>query len=127
MTRAEALNRLRSHRASLHAMGIEHVAIFGSTARDEATPTSDLDLFVTFQRDVRLGWDYLDLDERIGIALRRDRSGERHCQRQGEEGGQAAAGERHGEACALCRAQVKDVARSHGRRRRAQHPPRSVR
>ncbi|WP_298808571.1 nucleotidyltransferase domain-containing protein [uncultured Sphingomonas sp.] len=69
MTRAEALNRLRSHRASLHAMGIEHVAIFGSTARDEATPTSDLDLFVTFRRDVQLGWDYLDLDERIGQLL----------------------------------------------------------
>ena len=50
-------------------MGIEHVAIFGSTARDEATPTSDLDLFVTFRRGVRLGWDYVDLDERIGQLL----------------------------------------------------------
>ncbi|NTS64632.1 nucleotidyltransferase domain-containing protein [Sphingomonas sp. HHU CXW] len=50
-------------------MGIEHVAIFGSTARDEATATSDLDLFVTFRHDVRLGWDYVDLDERIGQLL----------------------------------------------------------
>ena len=50
-------------------MGIEHVAIFGSTARNEATPTSDLDLFVTFRRGVRLGWDYVDLDERIGQLL----------------------------------------------------------
>ncbi|WP_242095959.1 nucleotidyltransferase domain-containing protein [Sphingomonas sp. CROZ-RG-20F-R02-07] len=69
MTRAEALKRLRDHRQDLYAMGIEHVAIFGSTARDEATPSSDLDLAVTLRADMRLGWDYFDLDQRVGQLL----------------------------------------------------------
>jgi len=50
-------------------MGIEHVAIFGSTARDQSTSTSDLDLAVTLRSDMRLGWDYFDLDERVGKLL----------------------------------------------------------
>jgi predicted nucleotidyltransferase len=69
VTRAEALAKLRTHRDDLRAMGIQHVAIFGSTARDEATPTSDLDLAVTLRPDMHLGWDYFDLDERIGKLL----------------------------------------------------------
>ncbi|MBB4155471.1 hypothetical protein GGQ80_003394 [Sphingomonas jinjuensis] len=69
MTRAEALAKLRTHRDQLYAMGIEHVAIFGSTARDEAAPNSDLDLAVTLRSDMRLGWDYFDLDERVGKLL----------------------------------------------------------
>ena len=69
MTRAEALAKLRTHREQLYAMGIEHVAIFGSTARDEATPASDLDLAITLRADMRLGWDYFDLDERVSKLL----------------------------------------------------------
>lgn len=69
MTRAEALRRLRDHRDQLFAMGIAHVAIFGSTARDEATAASDLDLAVVLRPDMRLGWTYFDLDERVGRLL----------------------------------------------------------
>jgi hypothetical protein len=69
MTRAEALAKLRAHRDQLYQMGIEHVAIFGSTARDEAANASDLDLAITLRADVRLGWDYFDLDERVGKLL----------------------------------------------------------
>jgi uncharacterized protein len=69
MNRAEALAKLRSHREQLFAMGIAHVAIFGSTARDEASESSDLDLAVTLRPDMRLGWDYFDLDERVGALL----------------------------------------------------------
>ncbi len=69
MTRAEALERLRAHRADLHAMGIEHVAIFGSTARDEAGAGSDVDLAIRLRPGVRLGWDYFSLDERVAALL----------------------------------------------------------
>lgn len=69
MTRAEALRRLRTHRADLHAMGIEHVAIFGSTAREEAGARSDLDLVVKLRSDMRLGWDFFTLDDRVGALL----------------------------------------------------------
>ncbi len=44
MLRTEAVARLRTHQAMLYAMGIEHVSLFGSTARDEAHEDSDLDL-----------------------------------------------------------------------------------
>jgi len=69
MLRIEAVARLRAHRAVLYAMGIEHVALFGSTARDEARPDSDLDLAVKLRPDVRLGWDFFTLDERVATLL----------------------------------------------------------
>jgi uncharacterized protein len=69
MTRTEALECLRAHQADLRAMGIDHVAIFGSTARGEAGARSDLDLAVKLRSDVRLGWDYFTLDDRVGALL----------------------------------------------------------
>ena len=46
MTRAEALARLRALRPELEALGLRHVWLFGSVARDEAGPDSDVDLLV---------------------------------------------------------------------------------
>jgi uncharacterized protein len=69
MTRSEALARLKTHRTQLHAMGIAHAAIFGSTARDDARDNSDLDLAIRLRPDMRLGWDYFTLDERVGALL----------------------------------------------------------
>jgi hypothetical protein len=43
MARAEAIGRLGVHEAELTAMGVEHLVLFGSTARDEAGPDSDLE------------------------------------------------------------------------------------
>ena len=42
---------LREHRAELDAMGVRSLSIFGSVARDEAGPESDVDLLVEFD-----GW-----------------------------------------------------------------------
>lgn len=50
-------------------MGVEHVSIFGSVARDEATETSDLDLAIRLRQGVRLGWDYATLPERIATLM----------------------------------------------------------
>ena len=50
-------------------MGIEHAAIFGLTARDVASAESDLDLAIQLRPDMRLGWDYFTLDERVGELL----------------------------------------------------------
>ncbi|WP_375397806.1 nucleotidyltransferase family protein [uncultured Sphingomonas sp.] len=69
MKRSEALERLRSHRGDLQEMGIEHVSVFGSVARDQATPSSDLDLAIRLRADVRLGWDYATLPERIAALI----------------------------------------------------------
>ena len=48
MRRDEALRILREHTAKLHGMGIRSLSLFGSVARDEAGPESDVDVLVEF-------------------------------------------------------------------------------
>ena len=45
MHRQAALITLRDHEAEFHQLGVEHLYLFGSTARDEARADSDVDLF----------------------------------------------------------------------------------
>ena len=54
MKRREVLDKLAAHRAELHEMGVESVAVFGSVARDEADDTSNVDLLVTFNCEIGL-------------------------------------------------------------------------
>ena len=51
MTRDEVLALLRKHKGELKArFGIEEMALFGSFARNEATPESDVDLAILKMR-----------------------------------------------------------------------------
>lgn len=45
MERAAVIATLRAHKAELKRLGVEHLYLFGSTARDEPTSNSDVDLF----------------------------------------------------------------------------------
>lgn len=54
MRRDEALTILSSHRQELKARRVRSLAIFGSTARDEARPDSDVDVLVELERPVGL-------------------------------------------------------------------------
>jgi uncharacterized protein len=62
MKRDRILTILKQHRATLKELGVRSLALFGSAARDEARPDSDVDLLVeleppyTFDRymDVKL-------------------------------------------------------------------------
>jgi uncharacterized protein len=45
MERDAAITKLRAHEAELRQLGVEHLYLFGSTARGEAREDSDLDLF----------------------------------------------------------------------------------
>ncbi len=45
---------MKRHRADLHQRGVKSLAVFGSLARGEATPDSDIDLLVEFNRPVGL-------------------------------------------------------------------------
>jgi uncharacterized protein len=45
MQRDEAIAKLKEHEAELRQLGIEHLYLFGSTARGEARADSDVDLF----------------------------------------------------------------------------------
>lgn len=46
MKREEVLRRLRAHRERLSALGVRHLYLYGSVAREEAGAESDVDLFV---------------------------------------------------------------------------------
>jgi predicted nucleotidyltransferase len=43
--RDAAIAELKAHEAELKKLGVEHLFLFGSTARGEARPNSDVDLF----------------------------------------------------------------------------------
>jgi len=45
MERTFVIDTLRAHEADLHGIGVAHLFLFGSVARDEARPDSDVDLF----------------------------------------------------------------------------------
>lgn len=59
MDKDAVIAKLREHEAELRAAGAEHVSLFGSVARGDATADSDLDVLVTFSEPViQSGWGY---------------------------------------------------------------------
>ena len=48
ITRDEVVKRLRDHADILERFGVRALSLFGSVVRDEARPTSDIDLMVDF-------------------------------------------------------------------------------
>ena len=50
MKRDEAISRLQEHEADLKRLGVEHLYLFGSTARGEAEEDSDVDLFFDYEK-----------------------------------------------------------------------------
>jgi predicted nucleotidyltransferase len=50
MERDEAMRTLQQHEADLRRLGVEHLYMFGSTARGEANNDSDVDLFFDYQK-----------------------------------------------------------------------------
>lgn len=54
MRRDEALQILKSHKQELIKFDVKSLAIFGSVARDEAGPESDVDILVEFAKPVGL-------------------------------------------------------------------------
>jgi uncharacterized protein len=66
----EVLAILRAHFPELQTMGVRRLALFGSVARGEAHPDSDVDLLVDFEPP--LGFDrYMDVKFRLEALLRR--------------------------------------------------------
>lgn len=63
MDRAEAIARLKSHEAELRRLGVEHLYLFGSTARGEARARSDVDLFFDHAEGALGLYDLVDVRE----------------------------------------------------------------
>jgi uncharacterized protein len=70
MDRAEIIRLLSEHRLELRQMGVRSLALFGSAARDELLPDSDIDLLAdleppyTYDRYVRVKFFIEDLFHR---------------------------------------------------------------
>ncbi len=54
MTGQDAVAILRQHADALRARGVSHAALFGSVARGEAGPQSDLDILIELNPDTAL-------------------------------------------------------------------------
>lgn len=65
-----ALAILRAHQGDLRAAGIIHLRIFGSVARGEALPGSDIDLMADFDPSKRLSLlNMVHLENRLADLL----------------------------------------------------------
>jgi len=54
ITADRVINTLRAHMTELRSAGIRHLSLFGSVARGEAGPDSDIDLAVELDRNAHV-------------------------------------------------------------------------
>ena len=68
MTRDQVLRRLSDARPEIVSLGVRSLELFGSVARGEAGPNSDVDLLVEFDRPVGL-FHFFRVQRRLGEIL----------------------------------------------------------
>jgi uncharacterized protein len=74
MRKHQAITALKDHAEAVKALGAISLYLFGSTARDDAGPSSDLDLFVDYDRTSRFSLIELVsikqlLEQRLGVPV----------------------------------------------------------
>jgi predicted nucleotidyltransferase len=62
ITASGIITALRAHQQTLRAAGVTHLSLFGSVARDEAGPDSDIDLAAEFDPAAKM-----DLIRLVGL------------------------------------------------------------
>jgi predicted nucleotidyltransferase len=66
MNRETVIATLRAHEPELRNRGVLHAALFGSVARGDETPQSDIDIMVDIDPEARIGvWGYVGLKQYI--------------------------------------------------------------
>jgi predicted nucleotidyltransferase len=66
MDRREIIARLRENEAALRKRGVRHAALFGSCARGEERPDSDVDIMVEIDPAARIGvYEYVAIKDYI--------------------------------------------------------------
>ena len=71
MKRAEVIRCLREHAPDLRQLGVEHLFLFGSTARDEANENSDVDMFFDYRKGSLGVFELMDVKEAAARILGR--------------------------------------------------------
>ncbi len=74
MKRADAIAALKTEADAVKALGATSLYLFGSTVRDEASDTSDVDIFIDYDANSRfslidLVGIKLHLEERLGTTV----------------------------------------------------------
>jgi predicted nucleotidyltransferase len=72
MERDEAIATLKAHEAELKQLGVEHLYLFGSTARGDAREDSDIDLFFDYEKGKFGLFELMDVKERATTILGRE-------------------------------------------------------
>lgn len=70
MSKAEIIAELKAREAQLRADGVLSLSLFGSQARGDARPDSDVDLLVEFGPGVSL-FDWMRIEEELGGVLKK--------------------------------------------------------
>ncbi len=71
MKRRTAIRALERHADDIRSRGVRRLYLFGSTARDEGGPASDIDVFIDLERGTRFSlFDLMDLREYLSRKLR---------------------------------------------------------
>lgn len=72
ITAGSIVSILQAHEPELRRAGIRHLSLFGSTARGEARPESDIDLAAEFDPEARIGlFGLIALENRLSEILGR--------------------------------------------------------
>jgi uncharacterized protein len=70
--RQEIIDRLRQNEAALRARGVSHAALFGSRARGDNRPDSDIDIMIEVDPAVGIGvYEYVALKDYIAALFDR--------------------------------------------------------
>jgi uncharacterized protein len=69
MERDEAIAKLKEHEAELRRLGVEHLYLFGSTARGDARPDSDVDLFFDHPEGSLGLYELMDVKDAAALVL----------------------------------------------------------
>src|SRR3954469_8060394 len=70
MEQDEVIAMLRAHEPELRAAGVVRLSLFGSTARDEARPDSEVDLLASFDEARNLSLlDMIGIENRLAALL----------------------------------------------------------
>ncbi len=72
MKRAEVIRELKKHQPVLKRMGATALYLFGSTARNKASASSDIDVFIEYKRGSRFSlFDVLEIRSYLTRHLKR--------------------------------------------------------